>query len=72
MLPGKVVAQDVEPSLRNMCRSECSRRDVQRSTTKFSHYLLRDIDVDLLVFGAERSMKEELERLNGSCSIFKE
>lgn len=65
---------DVEPLLRTICRSEATRKEVQRSTSKFSHYLLRDRDLDCISFGAEfqRSSKENLEFFSASCSVFKE
>lgn len=64
------LAVDVEPVLRTICRSEVTRRVVQRSTSKFLHYLQRDREPELRVFGAERSSKAELEFLNDSCSVF--
>lgn len=43
---------------------------MQRSTSKFLHYLWRDRDPELPVFGAERTAKEDLEFFNQSCSVF--
>lgn len=64
-------ALDVEPLLRNICRSEVDRKDTQRAKSKILHYLLRDRELDLPTFGADRSTKEELEFLNERCSVFK-
>lgn len=66
----KAVSLDVDPVLRTICRSESGRKDVQRSTSKFLHYLWRDRDPELPVFGAERTAKEDLEFFNQSCSVF--
>lgn len=60
----------MDPVLRTICRSESGRKDVQRSTSKFLHYLWRDRDPELPVFGAERTAKEDLAFFNQSCSVF--
>lgn len=68
----KLMALDVDPVLRTICRSEVNRKVVQRSTSKFFHYLLRDRDADLPLFGAERSQKDDLQFFGDSCAVFEE
>lgn len=67
-----MLALDVEPILRGICRSECDRKDngKQRSSTKFSHYLLREREFEFPNYVAERSTNEDLEFFTRSCSVF--